>query len=72
MKKNFYTIPFIILFISMYLNIGLAQDGIGPKMVIGQTEYDAKEVKQGEIINHTFKILNTGDQVLEIKNVKPG
>lgn len=72
MKKIFYSIPFIILFLFMYLNTGLAQDGIGPKMVIEQTEYNAKEVKQGEIINHTFKILNTGDQVLEIKSVKPG
>jgi hypothetical protein len=72
MKKIFYSIPFIFLFIFMYLNAGLAQDVIGPKMVIEQTEYNAKEVKQGKIIKHTFKILNTGDQVLEIKNVQPG
>ena len=72
MKKIFYSIPFIILFLFMYFNTGLAQDGTGPKMVIEQKEYDAKEVKQGEVINHTFKILNTGDQALEIKSVKPG
>jgi hypothetical protein len=72
MKKFLYSILFIILSFFIYINTGLAQDIIGPKMVIEQTEYNAKEVRQGEIIKHTFKILNAGDQVLEIKSVKPG
>ena len=72
MKKIFYSISFIILFLFIYINTSPAQESIGPKMVIEQTEYNAKEVKQGKIIIHTFKILNAGDQVLEIKNVKPG
>ncbi|MFC1863701.1 DUF1573 domain-containing protein [Thermodesulfobacteriota bacterium] len=72
MQKILYTLPFIFLFIFIYLNIGLAQETVGPKMVIEQTDYDAKEVNQGDIIEHTFKVLNTGDQPLEIKSVKPG
>ena len=65
MKKCFYSVFFITLFIFPCLNTGTAQETIGPKMLIEEADYDAKEVMQGEIISHTFKILNRGDQTLE-------
>jgi len=50
----------------------LAQEAGGPRMVLKEWVFDFKEVKKGEIIRHTFQVLNEGDQTLEIKNVKPG
>jgi hypothetical protein len=44
----------------------------GPKMVIKELEYDFKQVKEGEVIEHSFLVSNKGDQVLEIRQVKPG
>jgi hypothetical protein len=34
--------------------------------------FDAKQVKEGDIIEHTFNVHNAGDSTLEIKKVKPG
>ena len=44
----------------------------GPILVIKEETVDLKEVKEGEVIEHTFQVLNQGDQTLEIKSVKPG
>jgi len=41
-------------------------------MVIKELEYDFKEIKEGDVIDHAFQVLNQGDQVLEIKDVRPG
>ena len=41
-------------------------------MVLEEQKFDFGEVKEGEVISHDFKVLNQGDQTLEIKNVKPG
>ena len=72
MKKFFYIFTVILLLLFIFFDSGFAQETVGPKMVIEQTDYDAKEVKQGDIINHAFKVMNKGDQPLEIKSVKPG
>ncbi len=49
-----------------------AEQPNGPKMVMKELEYDFKEVKEGDLIEHVFHVLNQGDQVLEIKEVRPG
>ena len=49
-----------------------AQEKQGPKMILEEERFDFGEVKEGEVISHSFKVLNQGDQPLEIKNVKPG
>ena len=41
-------------------------------MVLKEGVFDFKEVKEGEVIAHTFKVLNLGDQTLKIIRVKPG
>ncbi len=40
-----------------------------PKIEISPASYDFKEVEFGKIVNYTFKIKNSGQEVLEIKRV---
>jgi len=49
-----------------------AQEVLGPKMVLKEREFDCGEVQEGKVIEHTFKVLNQGDEPLEIVGVKPG
>jgi hypothetical protein len=72
MKRLLHGSCFLILSIMFNLTIGWAQQAIGPRMVLKEDCFDAKEVNEGEIIEHTFTVLNTGDQALEIKKVNPG
>jgi hypothetical protein len=44
----------------------------GPKLVLKEPSFDFGAVKEGEVIEHAFKVLNEGDQMLEIQDVKPG
>jgi hypothetical protein len=48
---------------------GLAADG--PKITFSDTTFDFEKIRAGEIVNHTFIFTNIGDQVLEIKDVRP-
>lgn len=48
------------------------EDGKGPGMTIKKSEFDFKEVKEGTVLEHTFKILNKGNETLKIISVKPG
>jgi hypothetical protein len=41
-------------------------------MVLPERSFDFKEVEEGKVLEHSFKILNKGNQPLEIKNVNPG
>lgn len=50
----------------------LAQESRGPKMVLKERVFDFEEVNEGEVIEHTFKVLNQGDETLRIKKVNPG
>src|SRR4051794_25670922 len=44
----------------------------GPHVVFETPIYEFGKAKSGDPIKHTFIFTNTGDQVLEIKNVRPG
>ena len=44
----------------------------GPSLTIFEPNYDAKMVQEGTIINHSFRLKNDGDALLEIKKVSPG
>lgn len=44
----------------------------GPKMVVKQNIFDFGQVKEGNVLEHTFMVLNEGEAKLEIKNVRPG
>lgn len=45
-----------------------------PRIQVDVTEYFADTITEGdkEVITHTFKIRNVGDEVLTIKKVRPG
>ncbi len=66
---------FYVLLIGFFLSPifpVLAQEKQGPKMVPKELEVDFGEVKEGEVIEHTFSVLNQGDEPLEIVEVRPG
>jgi hypothetical protein len=72
MKKVLYGTFLLIFLISLNLSTGWAQQAIGPRMVIEKPLFDAQQVKEGEIIRHSFTVLNKGDKPLQIKRVQPG
>ena len=41
-------------------------------MVLPEGSFDFKDVEEGKVVEHAFKVLNKGNQVLEIRNVNPG
>ncbi len=43
---------------------------MGPKLVTQQNEHDFGDIKQGEKVSHIFVLTNSGDDLLEITNVK--
>jgi hypothetical protein len=43
-----------------------------PTISFDNITYDAGEVWEGDTVSHTFTVKNTGTEVLNIKNVKPG
>jgi hypothetical protein len=71
MKKLFILI--IPLFLTALLPAATsAQTASGPKMVIEEKGFDFKEVQEGKIVEHAFKVLNEGNQLLQIRTVRPG
>ena len=62
---------FLFLFVCS-THLALAGPPDGPKMVVKGSEFDFKEIKEGETIEHVFQVLNEGNKPLEIKDVKPG
>jgi hypothetical protein len=43
-----------------------------PAIMIEQKMFDAGEVWEGDVVNHSFIVKNTGKAELNISNVKPG
>ena len=44
----------------------------GPRIEIPEPSFDWGKVLHGDVVEHSFRILNTGDEVLRISQVKPG
>lgn len=72
MKKLLSACSSLIFWMALNPVTGWTQQAVGPRMVIWEEYFDAKQVNQGEIVEHTFKVSNTGDRTLEIRRVKPG
>ena len=71
MKKLF--LMMVGLFsIALWGNTVLGQDNKGPRISVEGREFDFKEVKEGTVLEHTFKILNIGNEPLKIISVRPG
>jgi hypothetical protein len=69
MKKLFYLTTFFLVFAAHPL---VSHGSSGPRIWIEAKEFDFREVEEGKVVTHTFKVLNKGDQTLEIKRVNPG
>jgi len=72
MKRLLYGTSSLIIWIILSLTAGWAQQATGPRMVLEEKYFDAKQVKEGKIIEHIFTVRNMGDRPLEIKKVNPG
>ncbi len=72
MKKIWIGISLLILCLCLTFSVSWAQKAVGPKLVIEEKAHDFKQVAEGEKLQHTFTVRNTGDKTLEVKNVKPG
>lgn len=73
MKKTVINIIILSLMLLFCLNSAIsAEETTGPRILIDEKSFDAKDVLQGKTIRHTFKVQNTGDQPLEINKVQPG
>jgi hypothetical protein len=67
------SLQIIFFFLAVILpSATFAQAASGPRMVIEEKEFDFNEVREGKIVEHAFKVLNKGDQPLQIRNVRPG
>jgi hypothetical protein len=73
-KKIVWTcfVSFALLWSVLYPFPGPAAGAGRPEMVLAEKVFQAKEVKEDEMIEHTFKVHNKGNGPLEIERVKPG
>jgi hypothetical protein len=69
MKKLLYLIFLPILLVILNYQICLAQQVTGPNIILEERSFDAKEVREGTVIEHVFKVLNKGDSPLKINKV---
>jgi hypothetical protein len=72
MKKSFASIACAIALSCFFCHLAWAQETKKPNLVIKETLFDAGEIDEGKVIEHTFSVHNSGDATLEIKNVRPG
>jgi hypothetical protein len=71
--KRVVQMALLLLLISSFLgHTVLAQETRGPRIVVKEPVFDFKEIKEGSVVQHTFKVFNEGDETLEIKSVRPG
>ncbi len=70
--KKLFLIFIGTLSVALFGGMALAQDNKGPRMTVEGREFDFKEVKEGTVLEHTFKIFNNGNEPLKIISVKPG
>ena len=70
-RLNLISAIIILTFLSIPFS-ALAEKAQGPIIVLDEKVFNFNEVKEGEILEHTFKVVNKGAQPLRIKDVKPG
>jgi hypothetical protein len=72
MKKLLYLISLSALLVILNYHLCVAQQVTGPRIILEERSFDAKEVREDAVIEHAFKVLNTGDRPLEINKVSAG
>jgi len=59
----------VIFHFAFFTYSAVAQAANGPKIVLAEQVFDFKEVKEGQVLEHTFYVNNPGDQPLAIEKV---
>lgn len=72
MKRLFGFALTVLFALGFYGSPVMADQASGPVLEVDNREFDFREVKQGTLLEHAFKIFNKGDQELEIISVTPG
>ena len=73
MRRRWLVGIIVIALLSLYSYPAAAQEARrGPKIVLKERKFDFKEVMEGEVVEHIFKVLNQGDETLKIIRVRPG
>jgi len=70
MRETFYPVCISVFIILITASICLSKETSGPRIFFEENTFDAKEIKNGDYIVHTFKVFNKGDSTLEITEVK--
>lgn len=61
-----------LLFLLAVSTSPIAQTVSGPSLFLPERSFDFREVDEGKVVEHTFRVLNKGGEPLEIRNVNPG
>jgi len=61
---------FSMLLILLSATVCFSGQSPAPKMFIEEKTFDAKDIKTGDYLEHTFNVYNRGEAPLEISNVK--
>ncbi|MBU0735160.1 MAG: DUF1573 domain-containing protein [Proteobacteria bacterium] len=62
----------LICILSFWSGSAPCQETAGPKIMMEEQTFDFKEIKEGDVLEHSFKLSNKGNQTLEIISVRPG
>ncbi len=71
MKRFWLGISLLILCLGAYVPASLAQNAADPRMVLREKSFDFKEVNEGKVLEHAFKVFNEGPGPLQIIKVRP-
>jgi hypothetical protein len=71
MKRLLFCVALVALCLCTQLAVSVAQKPAGPQIYIKEKVFDFKEVDEGRNIEHTFRVVNRGDQALTIEKVSP-
>ena len=72
MKRLFILASLCVVLCFALFSSSPAQTPSGPSIVLPERSFDFKDVEEGKVVEHAFRVLNKGDQPLEIRKVNPG
>ena len=64
--------PCLLLMVWVGVTQAVGEKEAVPVIEVEGATYDFRQVKQGAVIKHDFRVFNRGKAPLQIKNVKPG
>ena len=71
MRKTLSLILVLIISFLIHETFVLGLERKGPEMIIQEPDFDFGKVHEGVLLEHTFLILNRGDDILKIVGVEP-